>query len=63
MKTEHDIDIAIANLVFLKDGKNDKLAKLLNPAIEALKEFRTSRFKWKKVAKQLKATESHVLER
>lgn len=61
---EHDIDIAIANLVHLKGGKTDDLSKLLNPAIEALKDYRTNRASWKKMLADLKeAKKSEKLSR
>lgn len=51
---ECDIDIAIANLVHLKGGQVDDLSKLLSPAIEALKDYRTNRASWKKLLAELK---------
>lgn len=59
---EAELDIAIANLVHLKDGKRDELAKLLDPAIDTLKKCRSERMKWKKIAKQLKDAELLIKE-
>jgi len=59
---EAQIDVAIANLVHLKDGRNDDLAKLLNPAIEALKDYRTNRMAWRKMISQLREAEKLVQE-
>ena len=57
---EAELDIAIANLVSLKDGQQDELAKLLDPAISALKKCRTERMRWKETAKQIKNAENLI---
>lgn len=58
MATESEIDVAIAGLVQLWDGKNDALSKLLKPAIRMLKEYRRVRFLWKKSGAELRKLEA-----
>ncbi len=52
---EKEIDAALHNLVSLKDGKQDELGEILDPAIKALKEFRRQRAIWRESAKRLHA--------
>lgn len=55
--SEADIDNALAELVYLKDGNNDDLGKLLGRAIKLLKAYRTDRAYYKQlVAEYKKAT-------
>lgn len=49
LPSEEEIDSAIAELVYLKDGINDKLGKLLNRSIKLLKAYRQDRAYYKKM--------------
>ena len=46
---EAEIDIALAELVHLKNGENDALGKLLNRAIKLLKKYREERAHYQKL--------------
>lgn len=62
--SEADIDNALAELVYLKDGENDALGKLLGRAIKLLKAYRQDRAYYQQLAavyKKLEATHNALV--
>lgn len=62
--SEAEIDNVLAELVFLKDGENDELGKLLGRSIKVLKACRQDRVYYQQLAaahKKLEATYSALV--
>ena len=56
--SEAEIDNALAELVYLKDGENDDLGKLLGRAIKLLKAYRLDRAIYRQLAAEYKKLEA-----
>ena len=52
--SEVEIDTALAELVYLKDGENDVLGKLLGRTIKLLKMYRQDRICYQRLASDYK---------